>query len=221
MPQVVSRQRFLTESLLVVTTGLILGILGMRWLGSAWYDAAGVLTGLLYVHWAAREKIACFAIGVISALFTGYSFFQQRLFGDAGLQGVYCLFMVLGWWQWSKGTDSSPMIVRHWTLKEILAGAAFVGVGTSAGYVLFQQVAGKMPFWDALTTSLSLLAQWFTTRKVIENWPLWIVVNAVYIPVYIRSGLAIYTALYAVFLVMAIFGWLEWLRSAKRSPLAR
>jgi nicotinamide mononucleotide transporter len=48
------------------------------------------------------------------------------------------------------------------------------------------------------------------SRKHIENWPIWIVINAISVYVYATQGLWLYTALYAFFFFNAFWGWWEW-----------
>jgi nicotinamide mononucleotide transporter len=51
------------------------------------------------------------------------------------------------------------------------------------------------------------------TRKILENWLLWIVADIVYVPMYIYKALYVTAGLYAVFLVLAIMGFVQWRRS--------
>jgi nicotinamide mononucleotide transporter len=76
-----------------------------------------------------------------------------------------------------------------------------------------QHLGGSASFWDALTTSLSLASQWMLNRKLLESWLGWIVVDAIYIPLYISKGLYLTAILYAIFLCMAFIGWRQWHRS--------
>jgi nicotinamide mononucleotide transporter len=66
---------------------------------------------------------------------------------------------------------------------------------------------------DSGLTTLSLVAQWMMTRKIVENWALWILADVVYVPMYLFKGLFITAGLYVVFLVLAIMGLVSWWRS--------
>ena len=68
----------------------------------------------------------------------------------------------------------------------------------------------SLPYVDAFTTMLSLLAQWWLNKKYLENWLLWVAADTVYLYQYAAKGLYLTTALYAVFLVMAIIGYRQW-----------
>jgi nicotinamide mononucleotide transporter len=87
------------------------------------------------------------------------------------------------------------------------AGAALLG------FTLYRHTDASLPFWDSSTTSFSLVAQWMQARKWIENWPLWIVVDLVYVGIYVYKRLYLTAGLYAVFVVLAAIGLLQWRRS--------
>ncbi|MEO8501144.1 MAG: nicotinamide mononucleotide transporter family protein [Vicinamibacteria bacterium] len=88
--------------------------------------------------------------------------------------------------------------------------ALVVGAGTLILWKTLRYLGGSASFWDAATTSLSLGAQWLLNEKRLENWHVWILVDAVYVPLYISKGLNLTAVLYAVFLVMAVMGLLRW-----------
>jgi nicotinamide mononucleotide transporter len=71
-------------------------------------------------------------------------------------------------------------------------------------------VNGAAPFWDSLTTVLSLAAQYLLCRKRFENWFFWIAADVIYIPLYLSRHLPLTAVLYAVFLAMCLIGVREW-----------
>ena len=142
-------------------------------------------------------------------------FYHVRLYADMALQGVYAVLCVYGWHEWRHGgTGTGPLAVsrvpRPWLAGLGLAGAAFA---LGLGLFLRDRTDAALPFWDAGTTSFSLVAQWMTTRKWIENWAAWIAVDVVYVGMYLSQRLYATAGLYAVFLVLALAGLREWGRS--------
>ena len=94
---------------------------------------------------------------------------------------------------------------------------ALCGIAGTAGlYLVLPRLGGSAVFWDALTTSLSLCAQWLLNRKYVENWYCWIAVDVIYVPLYLYKGLYLTSLLYAVFLCMATIGLIEWRRTWRR-----
>jgi nicotinamide mononucleotide transporter len=86
--------------------------------------------------------------------------------------------------------------------------------------VLARFTDAALPYVDSATASTSLVAQWMMTRKILENWAVWVAVDVVYIGMFIYKGLYLTTLLYTVFLVLAIMGYVQWKRSLTERALA-
>jgi nicotinamide mononucleotide transporter len=134
------------------------------------------------------------------------------------LQGVYLLLSIYGWQQWLRGgAGETPLAVSRTPPRWAVALAA-AGLAGSVGLGLYlARTDAALPYTDAATTAASLVAQWMATRKWLENWLVWIGVDLVYVAMYASQRLYWTTALYAVFLVMAVLGFREWSGSL-RSP---
>jgi nicotinamide mononucleotide transporter len=71
-----------------------------------------------------------------------------------------------------------------------------------------------LPYPDAATTVLSIVAQFLLTRKHVETWPVWIFgVNVPYVAMYLSKDLALTAALQFVYIALSIAGWAAWRRS--------
>ena len=174
-------------------------------------EAVSFATGAVAVWLVVKENIWNFPIGIINT--AGYSvvFFQARLYGDASLNVVYCLLGIMGWYLWLHGGEQrAPLRVGRASRTEIAFVAVTVALSTLLLWKTLHFVGGSASFWDAATTSLSLGAQWLLNRKRVENWHLWIVADAIYVPLYVSRGLNLTAVLYAVFLVMAVIGLFRW-----------
>jgi nicotinamide mononucleotide transporter len=185
-------------------------------------EQAGVLFGVAYVVLAIRENVLCWPAGLLNAGLFLVVFFHARLYGAAGLQLVYLALSLYGWRQWLRGGELQGRLrVTHTPLRWALALSAFAVVATLAlGLYLGRQTDEALPFPDAATTAASLAAQWMTTRKWLENWLVWIVVNVAYVAIYLSQRLYPTAGLYLVFLVMAVFGYREWRASLASGPRA-
>jgi nicotinamide mononucleotide transporter len=184
-------------------------------------EAVSFATGAVAVWLTVKENIWNFPIGIINT--AGYSvvFFQAHLYGDASLNLVYCGLGVMGWYLWLHGGERrSALQVSRAGSSELGQVAAVVAVSTLLLWKTLHFVGGSASFWDAATTSLSLGAQWLLNRKRIENWHIWIVADAIYVPLYVSRGLNLTAVLYAVFLVMAVIGLIRWqaVHEEQRAP---
>jgi nicotinamide mononucleotide transporter len=178
---------------------------------ASWLEAASFVTGALCVWLTVKENIWNFPLGLVNVATFCVVFVRAGLYADAGLQVVYFVLGLMGWYLWLYGG------ARRTALRVNRVGRVELGAVIAAGVVitialreLLERLGGAAPFWDALTTAISLSAQWLLNRKRLENWLAWIVVDIIYVPLYLSKELYLTAGLYAVFLVMATMGWLHW-----------
>ena len=193
-------------------------------MGGPWQVAEllAVLFGFAYVWLAIREDARCWPVGIVNVAIYFFVFFHARLYASAVLQAVYVALSVYGWRQWLRGGESGGRLAVSSTPRRWAATLAAAGVAASLGLGLFLKVRtdAALPFPDAATTGFSLAAQWMTTRKWLESWLLWIVIDAAYVLICVSQRLIPMAVLYAVFLVMAVVGYKEWRASAAREGAA-
>ncbi|MFC6011033.1 nicotinamide riboside transporter PnuC [Nocardia lasii] len=192
-------------------------------LGTAvsWTEVLGFGSGALCVWLVARQHIANWPIGIANNVFFILLFTQAGLFADAGLQVVFIGLAAYGWWTWVHGASATaPLPVRRTTSTEWVVLIGCGALGTAAITVLLATATeSTVPFWDALTTALSLMATYGQCRKRLESWWLWIAADLVYIPLYAHKGLFLTALLYCGFLVLCVRGLIAWRRDVvEREP---
>ncbi len=185
-------------------------------------EALALVFNLAYVGLAIVQSVWCWPAGFVGAGLTLFVFVQARLYGTAALQLVYMALMVYGWYQWRHGGEKGgrcqvSRTPRRWRIGLGVAGATFAA---ALALFLAQRTDAALPVWDAGTTSFSLVAQFMTTRKWIETWLVWIVVDAVYVGMLVSQELHLMAALYLAYLVLAVVGLLSWRRSLRGAPAA-
>jgi nicotinamide mononucleotide transporter len=191
--------------------------------GSSCAELFGFITGVLNVWLVTRENIWSWPLGVLNAGFYVVVFARTGLYSDTGLQVVYLVLSFYGWWHWARGDGARTPVIVTRTAAPLLVLLAGVGVVT---WLVLSTITSRipgsaLPRLDAALVSISLIAQWMMTRKLLENWLLWIAVDVVYVPLLLSRGLRLTAVLYAVFLVLAIIGFVQWKRSANRTmPVA-
>jgi nicotinamide mononucleotide transporter len=185
-----------------------------------WIELAGFVTGGLCVWLVVREHIWNWPIGLANYVFFFLLFWRGRLFADAGLQVIYFGLGVYGWWNWLHGgVRGGELTIRRATRTEWLLLAAAVPVATLGLREILLIARGAAPFWDSLTTVLSLAAQTLQTRKRLEHWAIWILADVIYIPLYLSRQLPLTAVLYFIFLLMCVAGWREWLRRYRAATI--
>ena len=144
---------------------------------------------------------------------------NARIYGAAGLQAVYIVVSIYGWYEWLHGGAGHGRLAVSRTPAAWAAGLAVFGIAASLalGLVLKHRTNDALPLADAAVTAFSLVAQWMATRKWLENWLLWIVLNVSNVAICVSQGLYPMSALYAFFLVLAVSGFREWSRSMREA----
>ncbi len=179
---------------------------------TSYLEIFGFITGILGVWLTIRRNILCFPIGIVNVLIYAYLFQSEnvRLYADALLQIIYLILLVYGWMVWNRSKNEKEEI----RTVSILLAKKLVIIGVlstiALGVFLSHYTNASLPYLDAALTILSLIAQWMIAKKMIENWLLWMVVNIIYIPLYIYKGLTLTSILYLLFLILAINGWYNW-----------
>lgn len=164
---------------------------------------------------AATNKILNWPISMIASIFYFVIFFENHFFSDAYLQIAFLIFQTYGWWYWSSFNPSKKekeisKIQKHQMIKLFIV-SGFLYVIWLYCYKKFNPTA-RIPEIDALTTIVSLTALYMQVKHWIENWIVWIVVDLIYIPMYIYGNQIITAVLYVLLIVIAIKGYSDWKR---------
>lgn len=174
--------------------------------------------GFIAVWLNVKEKIWAWPIGLAGVLAAAYVYYQSRLFAEFYLHLFYAVTNIYGWYSWYilagrsvvKKAPISTLNVWQWVMVII--------VGLMASWAITELMlyfhTPDMVWADSAIAGFSLVGQFLLTRKFIENWILWIVIDAACVLLYIIKGLEFFVLLYIGFLWLAVRGWLSWRKSA-------
>jgi len=170
--------------------------------------------GVVSVYLSTRQNVWSWPTAIVNVAIYTIVFYQGRLYGQMGLQPIYLVLSVYGWYQWLHGgAQRSELRVTRASPRLLVALGVLNLAAWMALAAILRRTDAALPWLDALLTTTSLVAQWMMTRKILENWILWIAVDVVYVPTFISQGLYATAMLYAAFLVLALMGVVEWRRS--------
>lgn len=182
----------------------------------SWAEILGFVTGVAGVWLTVKRRISNFPVGIANSAFFLVLFATARLWADSGLQVVYIVLGFAGWWQWLHGgPERTHLFVGRSPRWIFVAAIAFIGFGTWGLTNLLGAAHDIAPFWDALTTCLSLVAQGLLNWKKIENWYYWIAADVIYIPLYVVKRLDLTAIVYVLFLFLCFLGLQAWRRAAR------
>ena len=178
-----------------------------------WANAAT----LVCIFLAGRNSVHTWWTGMVACTLFGLLFYDAKLYADMILQVFFVITSIVGWWNWNKfGQDNTPItaVKREKMVQYILAAIAFAGM---YGAMLHYFTDAWSPWLDSLNLSISILAQLLLMTRKIENWPAWVVVNAISVPLYFSRELYLTAGLYSIFFVHARWAWYEWTQKMKRA----
>jgi nicotinamide mononucleotide transporter len=164
-----------------------------------------VVLNIKQIHWA-------WLFSILSSALYGLVFFDAKLYGDSGLQVVFILVSVWGWYQWLRHGENqeSLAVTRLQTSQRVLAMFAWIVIFVALYLLLKLATDTDVPIADGFLTAGSLLGQLLLSRKKLENWYVWIVVDVLYVGLYLYKGLMLTALLYAIFVILAIAGARAW-----------
>jgi len=160
-------------------------------------------------HWA-------WLLAILSSAAYGWVFYGSRLYGDMGLQLVFITVSVWGWYQWLHGDDTHDILPVTWTTQRgrWVAAAGWIAGFAFLAWFLKSYTDTDVPNADGFLTAGSLVGQVLLSRKKVENWHVWILVDVLYVGLYLHKHLILTAILYAVFVAMAAAGLRAWSRAA-------
>lgn len=182
-------------------------------------ELAGVVLGIVAVWLTTRQNIWCWPTGILSVGLFVLVFHDARLYAAAALQLAYVALGVYGWHAWLHGGSGHTRLAVSRVPRRrlvLLAVTAAAGAGV-LGTVLHRNTDAAVPYLDSSLTCFSLVAQFLQARKWIENWFVWMLVDAAYVAMYLSQGLAMTALLYGAYLGLAFVGFMAWQRSLARA----
>ena len=185
-----------------------------------WLEVLAVLTSVAYLVLAARENIWCWFFAMVSVVCYTIMLFDANLYAETALQGYYGFMAVYGFYQWRNSSseetaldqpkeENAPILTMslklHWiVLISILVGTALTG------YLLSAYTDASIPYLDAFTSVGALFTTWLVTKKYIENWLYWIVVDGAGVYLYFTKEFYLTALLFVAYVIIVIFGFFNW-----------
>lgn len=208
----------------------------------SWIEAVGTVAGLLCIWLASLEKIVNYLFGLINVTLFAIIFFQIQLYASLLLQLFFFAANLYGWYAWSRQTSQheAELQIRWLPLPKALAwlAACVIAIALMTLYIdpvfaVLTQVAVNVmqglgmnvamptlqpdafPFWDSCMMVLSIAAMVLMTRKYVENWLLWVVINVISVAIFALQGVYAMALEYLLLTFIALNGSRMWMNSAR------
>jgi nicotinamide mononucleotide transporter len=174
-------------------------------------ECIAVILSIAGVWLTAKEKVISWPIAIIGCGIYTYIFYKDDLFGDASLQVFYVVISFYGWYEWLHGGKNNGELSVSAISVKVLFILALISIPASVGLgKALSLTHSNVPYWDGITTTLSIVATWMMAKKYIENWLVWILTDLLYVILYIIKDLYLTAILYFVFILLAVYGYYTW-----------
>ncbi|MBO9574443.1 MAG: nicotinamide mononucleotide transporter [Sphingobium sp.] len=176
-------------------------------------EIVAVLLGLINIVLIVRRSLWNYPFGIAMVTLYFFIFFRARLYSDTLLQVFFLVVQVYGLWCWLKGRDTQGelIVVRAGAPTMMLWALGIAGATGLWGWLMHRYTDAAFPWWDAAVAMISVGAQIMMSRRYIENWVAWVLVDALAIGLYASRDLWLTAGLYTMFLLIALWGWREWI----------
>ena len=181
------------------------------------FEIIAVFFGILSVWFSKKVNILVYPTGIISVIIYVYICFFAKLYADMGINFVYFIMSIYGWYFWTRKTDNKKTVPIRFCSKQehFINLLMFIFFFISLNYVLKNFTDSNVPVWDSLTTAIFIVGMLLMAKKKVENWIFWIIGDIISIPLYFYKGLVFTSLQFTIFLIIAILGYIEWKQKYK------
>ncbi len=171
---------------------------------------------IIYLLLAVRENVWCWFFAFVSTAIYTVLFRDVSLLMDSALNVYYMAMAVFGWYQWTHGgpgvgSEPHTLPIRSMTRRlHILIIVSILLLSAASGYLLSEYSRAAWPYVDSFTTWASVITTYLVTRKYLQNWLYWILIDAVSVPLYIERGLGPTALLFVIYIIIAVVGYFNW-----------
>jgi len=176
----------------------------------------GLFAGSLSIALLIKQNIWTWPVGIAYTVASLHVFYTAKLYADFTLHVFFLIMSLYGWYYWLRGNNriDSELLVSRENKKALVYSLVICSVAiifTSNLFTLYTDA--DLPYWDSTTSILSIFAIWLQSRKKIESWIFWLIIDILSGGIYFYKELYFYSLLYSIYVVMAFLGYVTWLES--------
>ena len=182
------------------------------WQLTSGWEMIAVIFAVAYLLLAIKESIWCWPAALISTLIYSFLFFDVNLYMESGLQIFYIVMAIYGWVLWRKhDQEEDDLKITSFSVKSHLIALLLVSIlVVISSLMLENNTNAAYPWLDSFTTWGAVITTWMVTKKILENWIYWLVIDSVSIYLYIQRDLYLTALLFAVYIVLCFVGYYRW-----------
>lgn len=182
-------------------------------------ELLGAIIGLIYLWLEYKASISVWIVGIIMPAIYIFVYFKAGLYADFGMNIYYLLAAAYGYIGWKYGfgkkklkeDEQEELPITHTPIKQYLPlTLIFLVLWWGIYFILISVTDSNVPIIDSFINALSIIAMWMLAKKYVEQWIVWILIDALSSALYIYKDLKFTSILYAVYAIVAIFGYRKW-----------
>lgn len=179
-------------------------------------ETIAVILSITYVILAAKPSIWCWPLAFISSILFVVVFFQSKLYLESILNGFYALMAIYGYYSWQKLNSTTSNFVQKKSFRfHIILISIGILFSILTGWLFNNYTDAQLPYLDATTTIFAIFATIMVTKKLLSNWIYFISIDLASIYMYWQKELFATVFLYLVYIIIAILGYINWLKLYK------
>mgnify|MGYP003308339050 CR=1 FL=1 len=179
-------------------------------------QCVGTALGLIYLWLEYKANIWLWVVGAIMPVVHGVLYLTNGIYADAAMQLYYVAAGVYGLVVWKRQPKKSEDgKIRHTPKEWVLPLVSVYAVLHVAIYFILDYIGSTVSFLDSMSTAMCIVAMWMLSRKLVEQWLVWLVVDMISVGLYFYKDMPITAGLYTIYCILAIAGYLRWRRVMK------
>lgn len=194
----------------------------INWTTNNYIELTASILGLLYIYFSIKQNVLLWLFGILTSALYIYVYFDSKFYADMSLQFYYLFISIYGWYYWINGkSDNKTELKVTYTDKNTALMLFAVTLAIFFVYAIVLKLTDStIIYWDSFTTAAGITATWMLVKKKIEQWIIWIIVDAVSAVMYFHKELYSTLVLFVIYTVLAVAGYYRWRNEYKLEKIA-
>ena len=171
-----------------------------------WLEVFASIVTLTSIALLSRVNIWNWPLSIVGEILFMILFWKTGLFANFVLQIYFLFISIYGWINWKKQGDNLKIKYLDKKHRWYLIPTMLI----LTPLLCYLNIFSANPITDTTICVLSMVASYLMSKKIIDSWYLWIIVDILCIYLYYISGIYLISLEYVIITIMAIYGVMKW-----------
>lgn len=184
----------------------------------SYWEIIAALLSIFYISLAIKQNIWCWIAAFFSTLIYSILFFDATLLMSSFLNAYYLIMAIYGWYSWKIRNDYKDSNLKISTLNLSVNAKIIVVLSIISivlGYYMTNYTNASYAYLDSTITIFSLVATYMMTKKILDNWIYWIIIDSAAIYLYFKKEFYVTSILFLIYTILAFLAYMEWKKEYK------